>query len=155
MAFAYMDVAQPLVRANRLAASQRGSPSETKRLGGCRRVDEMIIAAHRRWRHLRRVDPIIPHQMKNLAACCQKIVGDDPAMAAPPYGFGAHDSAATPKAQIHECGKSPPIFFAQGVIRIIMEAAILPKRVDGIGNGFRFGTTTTEFRQLTVPDLMI
>src|SRR5437660_1590334 len=59
----------------------------------------------------------------------EEIVGDDPAMAAPPHRLRAHDRAAPPASQLDEPGKARAERVACGVVGVIVEAAVLPQRI--------------------------
>ena len=66
--------------------------SRLRALGG---IDHRSIVANDgagcRGRH---IDMRFPENVHHLLACGQKVVGDDPAVAAPPDRFGAHDHAS-------------------------------------------------------------
>jgi hypothetical protein len=55
---------------------------------------------------VRRLNVVLAQDMKNRLAGCNQVVGDDPSMASPPYGFRAHDSAAPRMPQVAQLGKS-------------------------------------------------
>src|SRR3546814_9675410 len=50
-----------------------------------------------------RFDAVVCHQVKYRPTCIEEIIRDDPAVAAPPDRFGAHDRARLSLAQLKTC----------------------------------------------------
>ena len=89
----------------------------------------------------------------HLLACGEKVVGDDPAVAAPPDGFGAHDHAPVLTASFPEPGQAGGEGGCQGVVRIVPKAAHPPI---GVGRGLsaaRLSAETAELGDMLVADL--
>src|SRR3546814_15123953 len=64
--------------------------------------EEMIVLPHGRCSHLGRFDAVVCHQVKDRPTSIEEIIRDDPAVAAPPDSFGAHDHAWLPLDQINK-----------------------------------------------------
>ena len=75
-----------------------------------------------------------PENVHHLLACGQKVVGDDPAVAAPPDRFGAHDHAVLLRAALPEPCQAGSEWRCQSIVCVVAEAAHSPI---GIGRGFR------------------
>ena len=58
------------------------------------RVGDRAVREPGRRRQAGGIDPVAAHQVEDAAAAREQIVGDDPAVTAPPDGLGAHDCAA-------------------------------------------------------------
>lgn len=68
--------------------------------------------------------------MVDVMPCDQQVVGNDPAVTPPPHGLRAHDCGGVfgrHRLQLTQCGGE---LFGEGVIGIIVKAAILPLGVD-------------------------
>lgn len=72
----------------------------TRPFGSSGRIDKAISCRHRRLGQRRRLDARGPHQMKDIPAGMQEIIGDDPSMTAPPNRLGTHDGAPSVQAHI-------------------------------------------------------
>lgn len=70
-----------------------------------------------------------PQNMKDGFARGKQIVGDDPAVAAPPKGLGAHECASFLAAQLPQLCKAAPERFGHRVIRIVVKALVRPERI--------------------------
>ncbi len=80
-------------------------------------------------RELRRFLLALTHDVGHRIACGEKIVGDDPAMAAPPEGLCAHDGASfclADAAQFIEAGLEGR---RGGVIGVVAEILVLPEAI--------------------------
>ena len=83
----------------------------------------------------------------------QKVVGNDPAVAAPPDRFSAHDHAAMLAAAFPEPGQAGREGGCQGVVRIVPKAAHSPI---GVGRGLcaaRLSPQATELGDMLIADL--
>ena len=78
------------------------------------------------------IDMRFPENVHHLLACGQKVVGDDPAVAPPPDGFGAHDRASVPTAPFPQPRQAGREGRRQGIICIVLKALHPPI---GIGRG--------------------
>src|SRR5688572_24514399 len=58
-----------------------------------------------------------------------QVVGDDAAMATPPHRFGAHDRAAPLGSESHQLAERLLELLRQRIVRIIMEALVVPVAV--------------------------
>ena len=65
----------------------------------------------------------------------QQVIRDNSAVAAPPHGFGAHDGATLVASQCLQFLYSHPERLSPGVIGIISERCVLPKRIGGRHRG--------------------
>lgn len=61
----------------------------------CRVGENALRAKPSRWCQPRPLDVVRAHNVNNSLARGKQIVSDDPAVASPPQGFGAHDSASS------------------------------------------------------------
>ena len=91
------------------------------------RVDD--ASTHRSWApgvRLRGLDTLVAHQVEDVAATGEEIVGDDPPMAAPPDGLGAHDRGSALTGEAHKLVEAGGELVREGVIGVIVEALVLP-----------------------------
>ena len=101
----------------------------------------------------RHIDMRFSENVHHLLACGQKVVGDDPAVAAPPDRFSAHDHAPLLTAAFPEPRQAGGEGGRQGVVRIVPKAAHSPI---GIGRGLsvaRLSPQAAEFGDMLVADL--
>ena len=83
----------------------------------------------------------------------EEIIRDDPPMAAPPDGLGAHNCASVPATSVSESRETRGERRRQRVVRIVAKAAHLPISV---GRRFRaacLSTETTKLGDMLVADL--
>ena len=74
----------------------------------------------------RHIDVRFAENVHHLLACDEKVVGDDPAVAAPPDRFGAHDHAPLFRAAFQEPCQTGSEWRRQRVVRIVTKAAHSP-----------------------------
>jgi hypothetical protein len=101
----------------------------------------------------RHIDMRFPENVHHLLACGEKVVGNDPAVAAPPDRFSAHDHAPVLTASFPEPGQAGGEGGCQGVVRIVSKAAHSPI---GVGRGFsaaRLSPQAAEPGDMLVADL--
>ena len=67
--------------------------------------------------------------VKDGLAGGDQMVGDDPAMAAPPQGLGAHDRAPRRFSEATEFAEAGSKCVAESVVGVVVEAFVLPERV--------------------------
>ena len=94
-----------------------------------------------------------PENVHHLLVRSEKVVGNDPAVAAPPDRFGAHDHAPVLTASFPEPRQAGGEGGRQGVVRIVPKAAHPPI---GIGRGLsaaRPSPQAAEFGDMLVADL--
>ena len=112
-----------------------------------------IVANNRAECQARHIDMRFSQNVHHLLACGQKVVGDDPAVAAPPDRFGAHDHASLFRAAFPEPRQAGSEWRRQGVVRVVSKAAHAPQ---GIGRGPRASRPSPQaakFGDVLVPDL--
>src|SRR5690348_8176179 len=78
---------------------------------------------------MRRLNAVVTENMKHGLATGDQIVRYDPTMAPPPYRLCAHNRAPGSVTQIAECVQPNAKVLAQGIIRVVMKALDLPKRI--------------------------
>ena len=99
------------------------------------------------------IDMRFCENVHHLLACGQKVVGDDPAVAAPPDRFGAHDHAPLFRAAFPEPRQAGSERRRQSVVCVVTKAAYSPI---GIGRGFRvawLSAAAPELADMLVTDL--
>lgn len=101
----------------------------------------------------RHIDMRFRENVLHLLPCGQKVVGNDPAVAAPPNRFSAHDHASLPTASFPEPGQAGGEGGCQGVVCVVPKAAHSP-----IGIGRRLGAArpspqAAELGNMLVADL--
>src|SRR5699024_1615540 len=90
--------------------------------GSVRRVGEDAVGVDRgAFAQLRRIDMTGTEHMGHRQVPGQQMVGDEPAMAAPPHGFGAHEYAARGPAPVDDGGEVGPELLGQTVVGIVVE----------------------------------
>lgn len=94
-----------------------------------------------------------PENMHHLLASGQKVVGDDPAVAAPPDRFGAHDHASSLRATLPEPRQAGSEWRRQGVVCVVAKAAHPPKAIGRGPSAVRPSPQAAEFGNMLVPDL--
>ena len=103
-------------------------------------------------RSLGRRDAAVGEDVKDALAAGEKIVGDDPTMAAPPYRLRAHDRAAPAAAQFGEPGETRSERAAFGIVGVIVEAAVLPQCVAPRRNIRLAAAPSAQFANVLVAD---
>jgi len=101
----------------------------------------------------RYIDMRFPENVLHLLACGEKVVGDDPAVAAPPNRFGAHDYASMLTAVFPKQRQPRGERGRQGIVRVVLKAAHSPI---GIGRGLsaaRLSPEAAELGDMLVADL--
>ena len=94
-----------------------------------------------------------PENVLHLLTRGEKVVGDDPAVTAPPDRFRAHDHALMLATSLPELDKTGGEGGCQGVVRIVPKA---PHSPIGIGRGFgaaRLSPQAAELGDMLVADL--
>jgi len=89
----------------------------------------------------------------HLRACGEKVVGNDPAVAAPPDRFSAHDHAPVLTTSFPEPGQACGEGGCQGVVRIVPKAAHLPISIQRGFGAARLSAQATELGDMLVADL--
>lgn len=92
-----------------------------------------------------RINMRSPENVLHLLAYGQEVVRDDPAVAAPPYRFGAHDRAPVLTASKPQPGEAGGEGRRQGIVRIVPKTASPPK---GVGRGVRSARLSPEAAEL-------
>src|SRR5215468_12062677 len=59
-----------------------------------------------------------------------QVICDDSPVAPPPYGFCTHNGAAPRASEFPQCRQPAAKAFAHRVVRVIVEALVLPEGVD-------------------------
>jgi hypothetical protein len=101
----------------------------------------------------RLIDVPISENVHHLLVCGPKVVGDDPAVAAPPDRFGAHNHAPLLRAAFPEPRQTGSEWRRQGIVCVVTKAAYSPI---GIGRGFRvawLSAAAPELADMLVTDL--
>ena len=99
------------------------------RLVPCR-IRERSIGLRTRTRcNLGGVDLVESHDVHDRNALRQQIVGNDAAVATPPYGFGTHDRAAIVTGERSQLVQSCSESVRCGVIGIVPEGGDMPERI--------------------------
>ena len=98
--------------------------------GSCGRVrDHRVRADDGAAAELRPIDVPRTEDMADDLVAREEVVGDDPSMASPPHALRAHDRDA-PRATLGaELIEGASEIRGQGVIGVVVEAAVLPPRV--------------------------
>lgn len=91
--------------------------------------------------------------MEDVIAGGEKIVGDDPSMAAPPDRLSAHDGAPALGSKISQPGEPLGERIGQGVVRIVPKTPHLPKSIHRGILGMLFSSKAAEFGEMLIPDL--
>ncbi len=95
------------------------------------RIYERPIGQHTRaGRKLRGIHLTAPHDVHDRNALGQKIVGNDAAVATPPYGFGTHDRAAIVTGERSQLVQSCSESVRCRVIGVVPESGNLPERIE-------------------------
>jgi hypothetical protein len=101
----------------------------------------------------RLVDMRFPENVHHLLACGQKVVGDDPAVAAPPDRFCAHDRASVLTAPFPEPRQAGGEGGRQGVVSIVPKTGHPPIGIGRRLSGARLPPAAPEFGDMLVADL--
>ena len=109
------------------AAVRRGSKERTDRLAGI--ANRPVRLRQRPRGQPRRLDLAVPHDVANIGALGEQIVGDNPAMAAPPHRLGAHDRADTVFGVAAQFGEPLAKRLGHRVVGVIAERIAPPQRV--------------------------
>src|SRR5260370_11608538 len=94
-----------------------------------------------------------PENVHHLLVRSEKVVGNDPAVAAPPDRFTAHDHAPGLPASFPEPGQAGGEGGFQGVVRIVPKAAHSPISVGRRLGAARLSPEATELGDMLVADL--
>src|SRR5258708_7210812 len=95
------------------------------------RIDQTSLRA--RPRGARLIGPLDMAWAKNVEhrlAGGDQVIRDDAPVASPPHGFCAHDGAAPRVSEVPQCRQPAAKAFAHRVVRVIVEALVLPEGVD-------------------------
>ena len=105
------------------SASRNCSIAARGRLGVRRRGIAQRPVGHyaRTGRECRRVGLTRFHDVLDAHPAGQQVIGDDPAMTAPPHGFGAHDRALIIACEGAQRIKAGAEFVSFGVVGVITE----------------------------------
>src|SRR5690242_6492200 len=83
----------------------------------------------------------------------EQVIGDDPPMAAPPHGFGAHDRAPLASSErqqsLHPLAKA----VGQRVVGVVVKALVAPQAVDLGRDLVTPAAQAAELADELVPDL--
>lgn len=101
----------------------------------------------------RHIDMQFSKNMHHLLASGQKVIGDDPAVAAPPDRFGAHDHASLLRAACPEPREPCSERRRQGVVCVVAKAAHSPKAIGRRPSAVRSSPQAAEFGNMLVTDL--
>ena len=115
--------------------------------------DRPIVANDGAGCQARHIDVGFPENVLYVLPCGQKVVGNDPAVAAPPNRFSAHDHAPVPIALVPEPRQAGGEWRCQSVVRIVPKAAHSPI---GIWRGLsvaRLPPQAAELGDMVVADL--
>src|SRR5699024_12201449 len=91
---------------------------------------------------LRRIDMTGTEHMGHRQVPGQQMVGDEPAVAAPTHGVGAHEYAARGPAPVDDGGEVGPDLLGQTVVGIVVETAVVPPGIGVEGNRAAHRPTT-------------
>ena len=94
-----------------------------------------------------------PEYMRYRLAACEKIIRNDPAVAAPPYSLSTHHSAAPGAAQFQQLGEAEMEAGAHRVVGVIVKTLIFPIAVYVWWNIPRVFASTSQLRNIRVGDL--
>ena len=72
-----------------------------------------------------------PHNVEHALSRRQQIVGNDPAMAAPPEALCTHDGARASARERLQAIEPTPERLARRVVGIVVKTLVLPKRIGG------------------------
>src|SRR6516162_1135199 len=84
----------------------------------------------RRLCHPRGNDMARPENMEYGFTGAHQIVRNDPPMASPPQGLGAHDDAPPRMPELAQPREAAAEALAHGVVGVVVKALVLPERVD-------------------------
>ena len=105
------------------------------------------------WCKARWIDCPRPEYVKHSLVRCEKIVRNDPAVAAPPYHFSAHHGTAPGAPQLPQLGEAQMETAAHRVVGIVVETLIFPIPVYAWWNVLRVRTSTSQLRNIFVSDV--
>ena len=88
--------------------------------------------------------------IEHLPSGCEKLVGNEAAVAAPRQGFGAHDGRARVAREMAQFGKGDTEFWREHVARVGCEGGNAPGIVGGVI--FLGGTPATQRGKVLVGD---
>src|SRR5207344_86050 len=95
----------------------------------CRIGDDAIASNDGGLRELSRLRLALSHDVDHRFARSEKVISDDPAMAAPPHRLGAHDGASLRLAEAAEFQEAGVKSRRRRVVGVIAEILVLPKAV--------------------------
>ena len=96
-----------------------------------RRIEHLPVHQNSRTGRDRRGDDLTQaHDVLDARAASQKVVGDDPAVTAPPDRFGAHDRASCMASELSQFVQPHAKFFRLRVVGVIPECRNTPVRVE-------------------------
>jgi hypothetical protein len=101
----------------------------------------------------RHIDMRVPENVLHLLACGEKVVGDDPAVAAPPNRFGAHDYASMLTAVFPKQRQPRGERGRQGIVRVVPKAAHSPIGIRRGLSAARLSPEAAELGDMLVADL--
>ncbi len=94
-----------------------------------------------------------PENVHHLLACGEKVVGNDPAVAAPPDRFSAHDHAPVLATSFPEPGQAGGEGGCQCVVRIVPKAAHSPISIQRGLSAARLSSEAAELGDMLIADL--
>src|SRR5690606_12985784 len=80
-------------------------------------------------RHRGGVDAAGAHDVPDILAPGQQVVGDDAAVAAPPNRFGAHDGAAPLVSDGYQLVQPLAKLIAHCIVGVVVKAVVLPETI--------------------------
>ena len=93
--------------------------------------------------------------MAHLVPVGDEVVGDDAAVAAPPHCLGAHHRGGGFGGVVAEFGEGARELVAEGVVGVVVEAAVAPVAVDLEGDGARDVAAAGEALAAAVGDAVV
>ena len=101
----------------------------------------------------RRLDDLArSHDVLDARPAGQQVIGDDPAMTAPPHGLGAHDRAPISAREGAQRVKAGAEFAGLGVVGVIPERGDAPVQIERRWRTLAVMTSAAECAQVPVAD---
>lgn len=95
----------------------------------------------------------MPHDVEHCCAVGDQIVGDDTAVAPPPYGFRTHDRTAPTAPLTKQIFKTRMELRRQRVVSVVVEAFIRPECIDVRRYGTGFAAEAAERSQVLIANV--
>lgn len=92
--------------------------------------------------------------MEGLLPPLEKVVSNNPSMAPPPDGFCTHDSATSFRSNFHELLKAVGEFIRKRIVRVVVEAAVVPEAIQLLVDRFLPLTSAAQLRNGQIADLI-